>query len=68
LAGNLVKAVYTSDYSAVKDPSVLGIADHTVYYYYDLSGNLLSISEDYGEGAKLRHIFTYDLMGRITRH
>lgn len=68
LAGNLIKAVYTNDFSAVKDPTIIGTADHTVYYYYDLSGNLLSISEDYGEGAKTRQIFTYDLFGRISRH
>ena len=68
LAGNLVKLVYASDYSAVQDPTIMGIADHTAYYYYDLSGNLLSISEDYGKGAKTQQTFTYDLFGRISRH
>jgi YD repeat-containing protein len=68
LAGRLVKAVYESDYSAVKDPMILSDADGTIYYRYDLFGNLLEIREDHGKGSRPYQTFTYDLYGKVIRH
>lgn len=68
LAGNLAKLTYSSDGSVNNDPSTLLHANYTEYYYYDLDGNLLLITEDLGTGAKPRQTFTYDLQGRLIKH
>ena len=69
IAGRLTKIVYNNEGSVNNDPSTLLTVPYTIYYRYDLMGNLVErVTQNKDSDIKHSHTITYDINGRIIRY